>query len=231
MSKDKWYYLKDENPRGPIETNDLKTLFQLGELDEKSLIRNEDMSDWLPASDIVTFETYYPENQVAPDNIQMLTFVPLFWGIPILLGVWSLFQPEEAGTGFASIYILLFMCLFFGDISKPKIDPNMWIPEEIKVIKNYHVALRYPYGAKICSVLLNGFRWTSILLGIWMAINGIWFCVILFVILFIITAPISVRLDPFFFLHEGATKGNVFLMEELATLRRVNDKLKMSDRE
>ena len=72
-------------------------------------------------------------------------------------------MPRISGYILLVLYGLFTGYLFLIDARKPNPEPAKFSAEEIVIIKKYHLALRYPFGAKDMSVYLNGFRWSSIL--------------------------------------------------------------------
>jgi hypothetical protein len=103
-------------------------------------------------------------------------------------------------------------------LNKPNPDPASWTEEEIKVIRKYHISLRYPFGAKDMSVVLNGFRWSAILwipLLLW---NQMWVFAVILAANFLITGGLSVRLDPIYFLSDAVNRGKYKFNYELSLL-------------
>ena len=89
-----------------------------------------------------------------------ILFKLLYWSVPLGLFVWSLFSPTVATYLFLAAAAIFEGYLFFIDgASKPKPDTSRWSQKEIYIIRKYHIALRYPFGARDMSVVLNGFRW------------------------------------------------------------------------
>lgn len=145
--------------------------------------------------------------------------------VPLGLFIWGLFMPRAAGYTYVAIYGLFAGYLFLIDKMKPKPDPEKWSVEEIEIIKKYYLALRFPFGAKDMSVYLNGLRWASILWVVLFLFNQMWFPVLFLVVSFFITASISVRLDPFFFLGQAGSSGKVQFARELSLLQNVSEKM------
>jgi len=149
------------------------------------------------------------------------------FALPLGLFVWSLFSPATAGYAFIGITALFVAYLFFIDIiGKPKSpDPSIWDPEEIETLKKYHLAIKYPFGAKDFSCYLNGIRWSSIIWIPWLLWNHLWIPAVFLAVNFFLTASISVRLDPFFFLSEAVNSGHYQLAGELETLQGIQEKM------
>ena len=146
--------------------------------------------------------------------------------VPLCLFVWALFMSRAAGYTYIAIYGLFSGYLFIIDKMKPNPDPEKWSTEEIEIINKYYLALRFPFGAKDMSLFLNGFRWASILLVILFLFNQMWFSALFLFIAFFITASISVRLDPFFFLGQAAQSGQWQFAHELSLLQKVSEKIR-----
>lgn len=62
MSEKQWLYAIDGKQNGPVPETQIKNMFDEGQVNEDTLFWTEEMADWLPASDIVTFETYRKEH-------------------------------------------------------------------------------------------------------------------------------------------------------------------------
>jgi hypothetical protein len=146
--------------------------------------------------------------------------------IPFCLFIWGIFMTKAASYTFIGLYVAFQAYLFLIDFSKPNPDPSAWSPDEIEILRKYHLAFRFPSGAKEMSCQLNGLRWVGLLfltpLLLW---NHMWIAGAITVVCFFITGPISVRLDPFFFLEYAANRGQQKTDFELAMLERVSDKL------
>jgi len=151
----------------------------------------------------------------------------IYWSVPLGLFIWSIFQPTMAVYVFIGIIILFEGYLFFVDIfCKPNPSPLLWAPDEIKIIKKYHISFRYPFGAKDISVILNGFRWSTLLWVPWLLWNHIWVPASFIAINFFITSSLSVRLDPFYFLADAINRGQYQFSSELSLLQEVAAKLR-----
>jgi tetratricopeptide (TPR) repeat protein len=145
--------------------------------------------------------------------------------VPLSLFVWGLFMPHAAGYTYLGIYALFAGYLILIDRLKPNPSTDKYSLEEIEIIKKYHLALKFSFGAKDMSVFLNGFRWSGILWVILFLFNQMWIPAIFTVVAFFITAGISVRLDPFFFLGQAVQSGQMQFASELSLLKQVSDKL------
>ena len=147
--------------------------------------------------------------------------------IPFSIFVWSIFMTHAGGYTYLGLYVLFTAYLFIIDSIKPKPDPLVWTSEEIDVLREYHIALRSPFGAKDMSCHLNKFRIIGLfLLAPWTLWNHMWIVGAILVLFFFISSPISVRLDPFFFLGDAVAKGKTQFANELAILQQVSEKLK-----
>jgi len=146
------------------------------------------------------------------------------FAVPLGLFVWSLFQPTIASYVFVVLAAIFVAYLFFIDVTgKPKPDPSVWTPEEIEVLN--HLAIRFPFGAKDFSCYLNGIRWSSFIWVPWLLWSHLWIPAGFLVLDFFITASLSVRLDPFYFLSEGIRTGQHQFVGELSALQQVCEKL------
>jgi len=155
----------------------------------------------------------------------MITFILsnlMKFAVPMGLFVWSLVQPTIASYVFVGLAALFVAYLFFIDIAnRPKPDPLLWAPDEIKVMRDYNLALRFPFGARDFSCYLNGIRWSSLIWVPWLLWNHLWILAVFLAVNFFVTTSLSVRLDPFFFLSEAVRRGQMRFAGELATLQVV----------
>ena len=146
--------------------------------------------------------------------------------VPFCLFIWAIFMPTIGGWAFVGLYVVFEAYLFFIDSSKPNPDPAAWNPDEIEILRKYHLALRFSFGSKDMSCHLNGFRWIGLFfmtpLLLW---NHMWLAAAIAVGSFFITGSLSVRLDPFFFLGDAVNRGQMQFAMELALLKQVSDKL------
>lgn len=146
--------------------------------------------------------------------------------IPFGIFIWSIFMPQAGGYTYLGLYVLFVAYLFMIDSSKPNPDPSIWSSDEIEVLRKYHLALRFSFGAKDMSCHLNGFRWIGLLLLTpWVLWNHMWIAGAVLIVTFFITGSISVRLDPFFFLGDAVNKGQMQFAHELSMLQQVAEKL------
>lgn len=146
--------------------------------------------------------------------------------IPLCLFVWAIFMPKAGGYTFVGLYVVFQIYLFTIDRFKPDPDPIEWSIDERNVIRKYHLALRFPFGANIMSSQLNGFRWIGLFLFtpllLW---HHMWLAAAVNFVSFFITGSISVRLDPFFFLGDAVRRGKRQFEDELIILKQVSDRL------
>lgn len=142
--------------------------------------------------------------------------------------VWSIFMPHAGGYTYLAIYIAFQSYLFFIDSSnKPSPDPEIWSPDEIEILRKYHLTLRFPFGSEDMSCHLNRFRWIGLLLltplVLW---NHMWIVAVILIASFFISGSISVRLDPIFFLGDTVNRGKLQFTSELELLNRVSERLR-----
>lgn len=150
----------------------------------------------------------------------------LYWSIPLGLFVWSIFSPATATYIFLAATAIFEGYLFFIDrANRPNPDPSRWSQEEIDVLRKYHLALRYPFGAKDMSVVLNGFRWSALLWVPWLLWNQMWVFAVIIALNFFIAGDLSFRLDPFFFLSDAVNRGKYQFAGELSLLQEVAEKI------
>ena len=148
------------------------------------------------------------------------------FGAPLGFFIWSLFQPSIASYIFVGLAVVFVAYLFFIDIAnKPKPDPVVWTLDEIDVMRKYHLAIRFPFGARDFSCYLNGIRWSSLIWVPWLLWNHLWIPAGFLTINFFLTASLSLRLDPFFFLSDAVNRGQYQFAEELDTLQAIQKKL------
>lgn len=145
--------------------------------------------------------------------------------VPLSLFAWGLFMPHAAGYTYVAIYALFASYLIFIDRLKPNPSTDKYSLKEIEIIKKYHLALKFSFGSRDMSVFLNGFRWSGFLWVILFLFNHMWIAAAFTVVAFFITADISVRLDPFFFLGQAVRSGQIQFASELALLNQVAEKI------
>lgn len=148
------------------------------------------------------------------------------FGPPLGFFIWSLFLPSIASYVFVGLSAVFMAYLFFIDIAnKPKPDPAVWTPDEIDVMRKYHLSIRFPFGARDFSCYLNGIRWSILIWVPWLLWNHLWIPAGFLTINFFLTASLSVRLDPFFFLSDAVNRGQYQFAEELDTLQAIQKTL------
>ena len=150
-----------------------------------------------------------------------------YWSVPLALFVWSFFDPQTAAYALVGVKVLFEGYLFLTErMGRPKLDPSDWTSKEIEIIKKYHQSLRNPFVAGKLSGLLNGFRLSVIFWVPWLLWNELWIPVGFLLANFFVTASLSVRLNPIFFLEDAVPKGQKQFSNELSLLREVAEKFK-----
>jgi hypothetical protein len=163
------------------------------------------------------------------DRIQMMFIINILIKVVIPFGlfIWSIFMPVVGGYTFVGLYLAFQAYLLLIDSSKPNPDPSKWDTDEIEIIRKYHLALRFPFGANTMSTQLNGIRWTGLFIFTpWFLWNQMWIAAAVAAISFFVTASIAVRLDPFFFLGDAVNSGKMQFASELYLLKDVSERLK-----
>ena len=149
----------------------------------------------------------------------------LYWSAPLALFVWSFFALQTASYVLIGVIVLFEGYLYLSErMGRPKPDLSNWTQEEIEIIKKYHRSLRNPFAAKKLSGLLNGFRLCVIFWLPWLLWNELWVPAGFLVVNFFVTASLSVRLDPIFFLEDAVRKGQRQFSEELSLLQKISEK-------
>jgi len=150
-----------------------------------------------------------------------------YWSVPLAFFIWSLFNLQTAAYAFIAVQILFEGYLFLGDrMGRPKPEPSDWTAEEIEIRRKYHLSYQNPFRAQKLSGLLNGFRLSVIFWLPWLLWNELWIPVAFLIVNFFITASLSVRLNPIFFLENAVRKGQNQFSQELSLVREVGEKLK-----
>lgn len=159
----------------------------------------------------------------------LTTMKPLYyWSVPLALYIWSFFNPQTAVYTFIGVKVLFEGYLFLSErMGRSEPDPPDWTAEEIEIRKKYNLSLQNPFRAKKLYGLLNGFRLSIIFWGPWLLWNELWIPFGFLVVNFFITASLSVRLNPIFFLEDAVHKGQIQFSNELSLLREVAEKLKL----
>jgi Leucine-rich repeat (LRR) protein len=145
--------------------------------------------------------------------------------VPLLLLIVSIFVPYVGGYIYLSLYLIFSSYLFVSDWKKPNPDPSFWSSDEISIIKKYHIALVFPFGARDMSCFLNGFRFFGILVSLWLFWNHIWVPSGIFIVLFVITGSLAIKLDPFFYLQLAINGQHYFMIQELMEFSRIYEKV------
>ncbi len=153
----------------------------------------------------------------------MFFLAMLFWLAALGIFIWSLFSPEIAGYSYIAAMLLLEIWHYLVElISRPNPDPEYWDDEEIEIIRKYHIFIRYPFGARVISTAINGFRTIGLFLfSPWMLYNKIWICAAIAIVNYILVGPLIVRFDPLTILSDAVQRGKLEFEEELELLEDV----------
>lgn len=164
---------------------------------------------------------YEPEESPIPEQGRAR------WTLPLCFFVWSLFQPVTAAYAYVAVSAVflafLMMLIVFG---KPKLDPSAWTWYEIEIIKMYSIAVEYPPMAASFSGVLRGFRHSGIIWIPWLLWNHFWLLSIFLILMFFVSWPFSMRLDPLLYIGKSIEYGHKHCLKELAALMVVRRKFK-----
>ena len=139
--------------------------------------------------------------------------------------IWSINSFELPSYIYTGIVLLFSAYLIFIDMLKPSPDSNVYNRKEVKIIRTYHLFIKYPMGAKLFSVILNTFRWSAIIWTPWLYWNHSWILGSLLLFNFIFLGNLAVKLDPIFFYSDAVNRGKYQFEEELNDLKNLCDKL------
>jgi len=146
--------------------------------------------------------------------------------IPICFFILCYFNLNIGSYGFIVFYAAFQVYLFNIDNWKPNLESLELSFDELEIIKKYKLALFFPYGSKIASSFLNGFRWFGLFIFVPLFLfHQMWYSASFIVISFFITGSISVRLDPFFFYGDAVNHGQYQYTNELELLSQTYNKL------
>src|SRR5512147_1007777 len=133
----------------------------------------------------------------------------LICSVPAGLFVWTIVDPRAGGLAFIGVYAAFQACILGLDTLRPVPDPTIWKPDEAVVLRRYHLALRYPSGARTVSNLLKVFRWTVIFMAPLLLWHRMWLEGGILVVGFFYPrlSSLVVRLDPFYYFGEAVLRG------------------------
>ena len=150
--------------------------------------------------------------------------------VPILIGqiclmVWGYFSPVYAAYTFTAIYALFFAYLMFMDSFRTE-PAGLWDSEEKELISKYHLALRFPMGAKLFCTTLNSFRFPGLFLWFpWLLWNKIWWISAIQLVIFFASSSITIKLDPYVYLEDAFQNRMHPFSREYVILARVLERL------
>lgn len=96
---------------------------------------------------------------------------------------------------------------------------DVWIEPDALAIRQYHLFLRIPIGAKTGSTIVNSVRWLSLVLWLPLMLwSELWIPAALIVIHFFISGPLAVKLDPLTHLASSRSTDHQRLAQLLSNL-------------
>lgn len=140
--------------------------------------------------------------------------------------VWSVFSPAIAAYCYLGFSVFLVaVVVFFDRSARPTPNAAMWTPEEIRLWKKYHLAIRYPLGSRVWSGYFDGTRLLLIFIWVpWLLWSRLWIPAILSLVYYLAVGPVVLRLSPFFYLSDAVKRGKHQCLEELSLLEGTHEK-------
>ncbi len=151
-----------------------------------------------------------------------------------LLGnlIWSFFEPLWA----SKVFLFGFMLVFEGYIylmsraGRPDSlvafsEPFRFNPDEVSVVKKYHLFFSFPFATREFSGAISGVQLSSFIWVPWLFYNGLWITAIAVGMNYFIAGWLAMHLNPRLFLQQGANTGHAFAMRELHAIESALEKL------
>jgi len=164
-------------------------------------------------------------------------------GILITIGVlgtliWSFFEPLWASKIFLFGFILAFEGYIYlmsragrPDNLEPFSEPFYLTPDEVSVVKKYHLFFKFPFASREFSGALSAVQLSSFIWVPWLLYSGLWLTAIAIGFNYFIAGWLAMQLNPRLFLQRGANgPAAVFAITELHAIDSALEKLQNHSR-
>lgn len=160
------------------------------------------------------------------------------FGILISFGViatiiWSFFTPLWASKVFLFGFIMAFESYIYlmsrvgrPDNLEPFSEPFYFNPEEVAVVKKYHLFFKFPFASREFSGAISGIQLSSFIWVPWLLYNGLWITAIAIGTNYFIAGWLAMQLNPRLFLQQGVNGPAAFIaISELQAIDSAFEKL------
>lgn len=146
--------------------------------------------------------------------------------------VWSFFNPIWASRVFLFVFIAAFEGYIFlmsragrPDHLEAFTEPFYLSPDELTVVKKYHLFFKFPFASRDFSGALSGIQLSTVIWVPWLLYNDMWLTAIAIGLNYFIVAPLAMQLNPRLFLSRAKGAAVLFAHGELTAIESAFEKL------
>jgi hypothetical protein len=145
--------------------------------------------------------------------------------------IWSFFSPPLAAKVFLILvaifegYIFLMSRTGRPDQLEAFSAPHYFNPDEIAVIKKYHLYFKFPFASRDFSAALSAIQLSAFVWVPWLLYQGLWLTAIAIGANYFIAAPLAMQLNPRLFLSRATGAVALFAHGELMAIESALEKL------
>lgn len=159
------------------------------------------------------------------------------FGVLITLGVigtlvWSYFDPLWASKVFLFGFIGLFEGYIFlmsrvgrPDGLEPFTEPLYLNPDEVTVVKKYHLFFKFPFASRQFSGAMSGIQLSTFIWVPWLLYNGLWFTAVAIGGNYFAASFLAMQLNPRLFLQRALGPAALYAQSELLAIDSAIEKL------
>lgn len=148
--------------------------------------------------------------------------------------IWSFFEPLWASKVFLFGFIMAFEGYIYvmsligrPDNLKSFSEPFYFNPDEVAVVKKYHIFFKFPFASRELSGAISGIQLSSFIWVPWLFYNGLWITAIAVAINYFIAGWFAMQLNPRLFLQQGLNGPAAFMIiDEFQAVESAFEKLK-----
>lgn len=148
--------------------------------------------------------------------------------------IWSFFNPLLASAVFLFVFVLIFegYIYFVSRTDRPHhlkswSDPFNLNPDEVLVVKKYHLFFKFPTASLQFSRTISAIQLSSLIWVPWLIHSRIWFSAILILINYFISERLAMQLNPRLYLSQRSK--NLYASTELEAIDTAFEKFHKYD--
>ena len=104
------------------------------------------------------------------------------------------------------------------DALEPFTDPLYLNPDEVAVVKKYHLFFKFPFASREFSGALSGIQLSTFLWVPWLLYNGLWITAVAIAGNYFVASFLAMQLNPRLFLQRASGPAALYAQSELLAI-------------